>query len=360
MKMKFLSLFSVLLFSVLFFTACSSGDDVIPETPEKPIVEEPETPTPETPDGMVTVKFNVDMDMEVSNLTRAINDVNGLYGLNVYQRNDSGEDATDVDKKGKPYAYGYFDNLNSLILQLVKVRKYNFEMVYIPNGKNVIHRYEDGTYGNPFRSMYSEEAYTGKINEFIYTSTSKIDMMYAGISQGKGITSSMVQDNQFNEIERYQGLLWNFDPATNETINIKLYRMMFGLKLNIKDFTEGTITMRTNYGIKYSINANASGSATLEKVLEMVYMPTINTSYYNNSIDFNGGQGFEDDNVSDTQLIITYNKDGNELTLYNNDIQFLRMKMYTFTFSVSDAIKNGTIVPDVDENEKMEEIDGKW
>lgn len=128
---------------------------------------------------------------------------------------------------------------------LIEGKYYHFEMVYIPDGKNIV--YKDSAtnnYGSPFYCL-SDTDHNGEFNEFVYTADRNWTYMGSGSVQKIGVSSYMIQSNLFNDVGRYQGLLYDFYASSEDPIaKINLYRMMVGFKLIINDFTEGEVTLK--------------------------------------------------------------------------------------------------------------------
>lgn len=344
----------LLLVATMFFADCSSSgsDDPIDPTPTP-------TPAPSVTSDTITASFRLGGEILQSQepLNSRAFSSNDLFGVNVYQSMQS--DKSSIYN----YAYGYFDDLNSVVLKLAKNRYYHFEVVYIPNGKNLIHQYADGHYANPFECIFSQNVYNGKLNEVVYSTENSLSMLNYGASQGKGITDYRIQANQFNKIERYQGLAWNFHATDDsKVVSVNLYRMMVGLKLIVDDFTEGEIIVSSDYGIKYTLKPAANSTTNiLDIVVELPSMPTIAMGESEATDDAATDKPFSE---SIGGLLISYkDKDGKEITLYSNrSFRFKRMTRHVLQFSLSDAIANGGISPELKDapNGQMEESEWNW
>lgn len=346
-----------LLMAALLFTCCTSGGNGID-------VESTPTQTPTSPNvssDTITVSFNLGGEILESEepLDSRSFGTNDLFGMNVSQSMQERTDENLASMCG--YAYGYFDDLSAVVLKLAKNRYYHFEMVYIPNGKNLIHQYSDGHYANPFECIFSQNPYNGKLNEVVYSTENGLSMLEYGASQGKGIEDYRIQANQFNQIERYQGLKWNFHATEDsKTVTVNLYRMMVGIKLIVDDFKEGEIIVSSGYGIKYSLKPAANSTTNiLDIVVEMPSMPNWS---WNNIGEDTPEKPFEDECIG-TLLVSYKDKDGNELPLYSNsNFKYKRLTRHVLQFSLSDAITNGGITPVLkdESNGKMEDSEWSW
>lgn len=357
----------MILFLMWAFMLCScsaliscgnSNDDVINNVDPTPIP----TPSPQ-PSGLsedsVLVHFN--LGGEIKNSEEPLSRVGGendLYSFNIYQTMVAVPDTSGVTSF-TPYAYGYFDDLNSIVLKLAKNRYYHVEMAYIPDGKLKVHQFSDGHYGNPCEVIYSKNIYNGKLNEVVYSTENSISNMDVGTTQAKGIEQYGFGSNLFNGIDRYQGLRFNFHPTeTVQTLNINLFRMMTGVKLIVRDFKEGIITVSSRGGYEYTLKpATDSDTNVLDIVVECPAMPTIQGSYDYSII--NNEQPFS--NISRDALNITYtDKSGDIIPLYSSRFAFKRMTRHVFEFSLSDAITNGGITANIKEETNDDLKDEQW
>lgn len=192
MKTKILVALTVV--SGIFFSACA----------EKP---EPNTDGQE----MITVQLGLggEVDVQYEPMTKSFTDC--LYGVQVMYK----KDATD---KGTYYAYGLFDNLEDMKIDLVKGYTYEFLATMLDNAKNIVdHNYEAPSYYlSPFQ-CYLE-------NKFILSSTDK----YCFVS---GLTE--IEDKSYsmpNIGGRYVGTAL-FAPSENNTeAKIEMLRACFGAR----------------------------------------------------------------------------------------------------------------------------------
>ena len=105
------------------------------------LVNEPESEEPSLSSDSVLVSLKTNLDFNSEPMTKA-STLNDLYGIRVYQ---IGNDAS-----ARCIAYGTFDDMDKVVIKLAKASKYGIDVTYIPNGKNLVHRYSDGHYGVPF------------------------------------------------------------------------------------------------------------------------------------------------------------------------------------------------------------------
>ena len=350
------------IFYLLFLAmlwGCSKSD-IEPISPD-PNPEKPEIPSVSADSVIVSFKLGGDFKYSEEEMSRSTS--NDLYALRVYQ---SQKELTTLNvlENVTTYATGYFDTPSNVVLKLAKNRYYHFEMAYIPNAKNLIHQFPEGNYGIPFYAPYSDKKL--QINEILYTTAQEDGLWTTTASQGKGISDYRMQYCNFNTIERYNGLLWNFTP-NQSVVKINLYKMMVGLKLIVNDFTEGSIIMQSTHGHKYRLSpASNSTTNTLDVTVCLMMLPQIIDAHIFLNLDEQTDECFRETikrekpfgDESWGNLQIHYvDKDGDDIVLYNNEyFVFKRNKKHVLEFSVSDAIENGMLTPNiVNEGDDMEE-----
>lgn len=349
--LKCLGILSIL---TLIPAACSQGAG-----------DEPEPVIPENPGGeevlegdSVMVSFAPQsLEWSVSPMSRASSD--DLYAVLVYQSNNEIEDYQGTVQS----AIALFDDPNLISLKLAKSQYYHFVMAYIPNGKNVIEKIGDNMWGAPF-SLYYYQENTPKLNSVVYS----LPVNTVGFvdspshASGKGITDSGASFNSVNEVLRYMGVYRNFKPnENNQKVPIALYRWQYGIKITATDFKEGTIKFMSVLDKDATIltmQNNSSETSTMEYNLEF---PTFLISQRMLSYE-NANEFAEKQYINGNDMKIVYvSPEGEEVMLWSSSgaFPFKRMKMHTLEFSLSDAIANGGISPDLIEspNDPMDEVD---
>lgn len=218
--------------AIALAVACSKG---ITDSPEPTPPSRPQPPVTST-DSIVTVSFTTGGEVVLSEepLTKSIaTSPDDLWGFQVYQYPDSVKKAMD-GYNGSPYMCGFYDNLDSIKIPLVKGKWYGFTLTYIPNGKNELYS-STSSYG-----VWYGAPFNGYINKLCYGTE------FSGLSLGR-FALKIHRGNKvnfFTSVERYQGVKWNVYATDSTTIGINLYRMMTGVKLVAEDFTLGTIYVK--------------------------------------------------------------------------------------------------------------------
>ena len=192
-----------------------------------------------------TIKLRTtgEVDVTYEPLTRFTPDNRDLYGVQVWHK-------PATTGSYERYAYGLFDNVEDMELEVKENYEYKFEFKLIDDGKDKIfcdsilvdNNYYLG-YDQPFRGKNkyngaSENSITKLTNEFSYAE----DRYFYGndyIKTQNGKTSYYPENIDF-----YYGEINDYQPTENgTTLSVYLKRMAFGFKVNIGDFFDnGKIT----------------------------------------------------------------------------------------------------------------------
>lgn len=220
MKTKYI-LFMIAL--LLGFSSCSNNDEGSVE------------PTPESSE-MVTVSLALGGEITISEqpLSRAEETSStDLYGVQVYE----GEHY---------YAFGVFDNIDDMKINLTKGKTYKFVVTLVKEGKDKLRCYKNSysyhtnyPLGTPdISSIYSTPS---PFNYFYYDLTWRLDNLGGG--KTRLIDGSI---RFYPEIDRFYGELSGYTPTVNGTANIELKRTAFGLRYEIENLTDGSISLNVS------------------------------------------------------------------------------------------------------------------
>lgn len=329
---------------LLAFVACHR----ITPDPEPQPEPEPELVVPVLSPDSTYVSLKAALDFSEEPLTKA-GSQDDLYGIRVYQITDSGPVMT---------AYGTFDDLSKAIVKMAKAYKYGIDLTYIPNGKNLVHRYSDGHYGVPFDAVWNSN--NGTINQVLYTKSGDQPVwpFTYGVVQEKGITDYMVQSNNWSSVTRYQGVAI-CNPAVDSSVDVKLYAQMIGFRIAISDFEKGSVSLGGTYGHKYVVRPDANKSALIDIAVCLELMPSISQEmeiFSHDDVDI--VQYIMDKDCYHTVELIYNDGSGNDIVLYSNvNFYAKRNTRYVMSFSLSDAIRNGGITASTVNEGEMTESD---
>lgn len=301
--MKFKSYFAVLAIAAMVTAACDNN--LLPEQPGN----EHEIYT-------VHLTCGGEVEMSQQPLTRFTPDNNDLYGIQVSYKPVSGGSYKD-------YAYGLFDDISDLTIDLISDHTFKICVDLIDDGKNKV--YSDGIqidsvnytgYGYPFQALNnysgkSENTITKVSNEFVYSK----EHYFKYLGTSFQVPGSNSYDWCPEGVESYYGITEVTPTADGETISVFLKRMVYGIKIIADDFlTEGVVNVKFD---RYS--SKAFTLTPDNKVVEKTYT-------YNNRASWYRYEELED--ASDYIWVdFSWTKDdGTVLKLKRQTIYFNRLK----------------------------------
>lgn len=322
------------------------------------------------PSDKVEVKINLggEITPDITDMTRADEDNADLYGVTIsFGRYD---DFTDNDHQY--VAYGLFDEAhkNDIKVILDNYTSYNICATKIVGGKDLIRIDE----GNP--NYYADPMYfpVDSINTFIYDKD-----LWSSFQWGEGYYDygedgeDSEDDNAYLcNYDRYYGEVLDYKPSEDGEINIKMLRVVFGLKINVNNLAEGDTLVVSSTAMEdeapwmyeydglYPITlvGNASGEASYEGLNVIA----CNLSAYYKAV------------VSDTDPAMKFyfslkwiGKDGIEKDLSSNmqefSVEFQRLKAYTVNIDIPKyETKSATVTLEetefTDENYTLDSTNG--
>lgn len=218
MKTKYI-LFMIAL--LLGFSSCSNNDEGSVE------------PTPESSE-MVTVSLALSGEITTSEqpLSRAeVTSSTDLYGIQVIE-----------DDKG--YAIGLVDDIKNLKINLYKNKTYKFVVSLIRDAKNKLYNQGDNWI------LYYKDGYWPYLqyNSFLYGTWNIMEYLRRGKVQMQRKSSTGIVNPTFYypETDRFYGELSGYTPTVNGTANIELKRTAFGLRYEIENLTDGSISLNVS------------------------------------------------------------------------------------------------------------------
>lgn len=336
-------LFSIIAL-LLAFVACHR----ITPDPEPLPEPEPEPVVPVLSPDSTYVSLKAALDFSEEPLTKA-GSQDDLYGIRVYQLSQSGPLMT---------AYGTFDDLSTAIVKMAKAYRYGIDVTYIPNGKNLVHKYSAGYYGVPFDNELNSNH--GNLNQVMYISTigTEVHPFIYGAVQEKGITDYTNSVNNWSTITRYQGVAI-CNPAVDSSVEVKLYAQMIGFRISISDFESGTVTLGGQDGHKYTTKPDANKNGLIDVVVCLESMPSISEeNYIYTQEDIDPVEYINNKERNQTVQLSYTDASGVFTNLYlNTNFVAKRNTRYVMSFSLSDAIRNGGITASTVNEGEMTESD---
>lgn len=193
---------------------------------------------PNNEDEIITVSLSVGGELRetqapMSSTSRA--ESNDLYGIQIKVT-----DQTNSKYGSSYYAWGIFDNLNGISVDLAVSKSYDIEVAYMPNGKNLTYNYGDQTdvcYDIPFntygwtRTTFNKFNYTS--SEYLYALNQPV--AYVKKENGKYIPMARATDRGLhNEIDFYHGTIGNYAPEEGGKIVVEMKRHVCALEFIAK------------------------------------------------------------------------------------------------------------------------------
>ena len=175
-------------------------------------------------------------DIEVSPLSRAGS--NDLYYIQVLSYHEINGNTYYLQ-----YAHGLFSKKDSIkSVRLRKDEKYYFLATVVEDGLDLIYHEEyDGITG------YSAPFYSILNNTFEYANDFSIYYIYQGITDMFGSDGQMVT-YEVAPVKRHFGMSGIITPTDGGTVAIDMAPMMFGIRVEAENFTEGKIVVQMYNG----------------------------------------------------------------------------------------------------------------
>ncbi len=255
-------------------------------------------------------------------------------------------------------AYGTFDDLNTAVVKMAKAYRYGIDVTYIPNGKNLVHKYSAGFYGVPFDNELNSNH--GSLNQVMYISTigTEVHPFFYGAVQEKGITDYTNASNNWSTVTRYQGVAI-CNPAVDSSVEVKMYAQMIGFRISISDFESGTVTLGGQDGHKYTTKPDANKNGLIDVVVCLESMPSVSEeNYIYTQEDIDPVEYINNKERNQTVQLSYTDASGVFTNLYlNTNFVAKRNTRYVMSFSLSDAIRNGGITASAVNEGEMTESD---
>ena len=175
----------------------------------------------------ISIGFGGEISVSDSPLGRAVG--NDLYAVQVYSKKTSDDAAVET-----PYAYGLFDDIASLTLNVTEGYTYRFVASMVVDAKNKIQT-TDNKYGAP----YGNNAISAN-NKFVVSSTKGFDGLESGSALLAGTTSVVSMPT----LDRYYGVATLTPNETNKSVTIHMLRTVFGLKFVAKGLDQEGETVK--------------------------------------------------------------------------------------------------------------------
>ena len=279
---------------------------------------EKETPATEKENPTVTDEETVvisfaqnfsEWDEPLKDRTRAAGG-NDLYGFQVWANQDGQTMKPNESFFGNntPVCAGVFDNLEDIKIELSTKHTYNIQMVYIPNGKNLIYRHASGSYEYPF--MMQKWTPT-PLNQIVINNIDFTDGFHYGWINSQD-NSNRASASWRTGLDYYFGEVLNIIPQNDGIISINMKNMIWGLTLRAKKvagkvYEKFVVTIGAGDKSQkvFSMPIDSSKEVT-EFVIPKILLTAVPNYYYNDnagySIKFNVGTEADPSEMINTKI----------------------------------------------------------
>lgn len=291
------------LFAVLLFMGCNTEKETPATEKENPTVTDEET---------VVISFAQNFsewDEPLKDRTRAAGG-NDLYGFQVWANQDGQTMKPNESFFGNntPVCAGVFDNLEDIKIELSTKHTYNIQMVYIPNGKNLIYRHASGSYEYPF--MMQKWTPT-PLNQIVINNIDFMDGFHYGWINSQD-NSNRASASWRTGLDYYFGEVLNIIPQNDGIISINMKNMIWGLTLRAKKvagkvYEKFVVTIGAGDKSQkvFSMPIDSSKEVT-EFVIPKILLTAVPNYYYNDnagySIKFNVGTEADPSEMINTKI----------------------------------------------------------
>lgn len=245
------------------------------------------------------------LDVETSPLTRTSN--SDLYGIQVYSAPVSQEDNMGYT----PCAFGLFDNIENLSINLLAGKKYKFVVTLLIDAKNIL-----AYYGHYYRTPFDiTDPY--KVSTPLNVFTNSIDCYFTSLSSGRTELSFGSYYYSHPTADRYYGELAGYEPSEGGSVNINLKRVVFGVKYIVQGMDEGELKVQLKDAPEITIDNSAKSTEKIIHTFENV-LGAYNSDNYTEKIP----------------VTFLWNKGETEIPQGTYEFDFQRNKLTTITFKV--------------------------
>lgn len=241
----------------------------------------PTTPNQEPKKMTIKLRTTGEIDAQYDPLTRFTPDDRDLYGIQVLHK-------PATTGSYERYAYGLFDSLEDVEIEVTENYQYIFEVWMVDDGKDKVfcdsilvdQNYYLG-YDKPFRGMNryngaSSESITQLTNEFTYASDRYFTALYANGAANSWSQSFKAKDGKESDypedVDFYYGRVGDYIPTEDGvTLSIYLKRMVFGVKVIVGDYLDNGEIKLSTLGHNYTFTPE---NRVLEKTYAFMYGPS--------------------------------------------------------------------------------------
>lgn len=143
------------------------------------------------------------------------------------------------------YAYGVFDNLDAIYINLYSDVQYKFEVTVIQNATDLL-QLEGGNFSHPFRRPSNLQYYLADVNDFKYSTSDYLAYINAGtafcVSELDIRENKIQQSYMYPRMHRFYGTAEGFSVSSdeNQVVNVDMQYQCFGIRINAASLPEGS------------------------------------------------------------------------------------------------------------------------
>lgn len=254
-----------------------------------------------------------------SPLTRST-EAKDWYAFQVYSRPEGTDDSYGY------YAYGFFDNIQDMVINLKDGYEYKFDVYMLPEGSEKV-----GLFALVNAGWKSVD------NTFHISSTESVRYMYTGY-----LYMIYPSSDQFDRpmVDRFFGKIEGYKPTSGGTVSINMLRTAFGAKFVALDFTSGSLEISVEGSA--NLNLNSADGSEIQEIYSFNYPgqafdTTIAGGQYSESIPVN---------------IVWVKSDGVRVPVANESVVFKRNTLTTVEFVVQENASSSSF--NLTNNEEFE------
>ena len=240
---------------------------------------------------------------------------NDLYVINVYSKPASGGSYTQ-------YAYGTFDRTGGMVVNLLEGNLYQFRVTLIKDAKDKLYWETDSIY-----AWYGVSNRPVLLNRFELQTWNGT---YYGADQERIYLKDFEDPYARPILDRYYGEVTDYEPVENGKIAVDLYRVVFGVRVNVTGLEEGQLHFQMDRAPGIVISADS------------VYTPDniYQFRYFSDVVSF---VEREEEQTEDIELTVTWTNAAGERTVNIYDGSFIATRLKRTIFNVTFTVNLGNI-----------------
>lgn len=175
-----------------------------------------------------------DVDISREPLSKADEaDTNDIYIINVYHK-------PPLESGYSQYAYGVFDRLENMSLNLYEGTLYQFKVTVVKDGRNKLKFFYDNSF-NWGVGTGGAIIPTKVENKFILESWNSLQ--YSSEADRIYVKTNDVDFMPYSHpmVNRYYGEITDYSPSADGLITIDLYQAVYGVTINVTGLMQGTL-----------------------------------------------------------------------------------------------------------------------